>query len=273
MSILKSVPNTTTPLVDKNGMATRQTQLLLTALTQPGNITSYDLADGAVLTAKLANGSVSTDKLPDSVITETKIANNSITTSKIVANAITSNLIAAGAIVADKIFARSIVTEKINIGAVITESIGYNAVSNSVGGTSASATVSISLNLQQGDRVSVLGTSNQGASQGTSYSTSLSASVITPSGSTVGIGSVGITSLIESVAPSYSYGYVSVGIGGSGSGNYVSVPPGISILASYKIPNATLLVFYNATESGPHTFSVTNPYSSQTSIMVIGLAR
>lgn len=276
MPILKSVPNSTTPMVDANGMPTRQTQLLLTALTQPQNITAADIADGAIITAKLANGAVSTDKLPDSVITETKIADNSITTSKIVANAITSNLIAAGAILADQIYANSIVTSKIAIGAVTTGTIGYNAVSNSVGATSASATATVTLNLQQGDRVSVLGTSNQGASQGSSYSTSLSASVVIPSGGTVAIGSIGITSFIETAAFSYDANYISVPFPGSGSGTYVQVVPFSgkpSILSSYKIPNATLLVFYNATESGPHTFSVTNPYSSQTSIMVIGLAR
>ena len=270
MSILKSVPNSTTPLVDANGLPTRQTQLLLTALTQPANITASDIADGAILTAKLANGSVSTDKLPDSVITETKIADNSITTSKIVANAITSNLIAAGAILADQIYARAITTEKINIGAVDTGSIQYNAVSNSVGGTSNSATATITLNLQQGDRVSVLATSNQGASSGGSYSGSLAASVLIPSGSTVGIGAIGITSLIESAAIATNSSYVSVGLGGSGSGNYLT---SASLVASYKLPNATLLVFYNATESGPHTFYATNAYSSITSIMVIGLAR
>lgn len=274
MSILKSVPNSTTPMVDVQGFPTRQTQLLLTALTQPGNVTSYDLADGAVLTTKLANGSVSTDKLPDSVITETKIADNSITTSKIVANAITSNLIAAGAIVADKIFARSIVTEKLDIGAVVTDTIGYNAVSNSVGGTSSSSTASISLNLQQGDRVSVLATSNQGPSQSSSYSGSLAASVLTPSGSTVAIGSIGVTSFIESVVPNYASNTIVPGLGGSGGGQYIYTQfQALTILASYKIPNATLLVFYNATESGPHTFSATNAYSSITSIMVIGLAR
>ena len=271
MPILKSVPNSTTPMVDENGMPTRQTQLLLTALTQPGNITAEDIADGAIITTKLANGSVSTDKLPDSVITETKISDNSITTSKIIANAITSNLIAAGAIVTEKLFAKSIVTEKLDIGAVTTPTIGYNAVSNSVGATSNSSTASVTLTLQQGDRVSVLCASNQGASQGSSYSTSLSASVVIPDGSTVGIGSVGVTSLIESAAISSSFSYVSVGVGGSGSGNYVTPSP--SLVASYKIPNATLLVFYNATQSGPHTFTGTNPYSSQTSIMVIGLAR
>jgi len=274
VAILKSVPNSTTPLVDANGLPTRQTQLLLTALTQPANITASDIADGAILTAKLANGSVSTDKLPDSVITETKIADNSITTSKIVANAITSNLIAAGAIFADQIYARAITTEKINIGAVNTGAIDYNAVSNSVGGTSNSATSTITLNLQQGDRVSVLATSNQGPSQGGSYGGSLAASVLTPSGSTVAIGSIGITSFIESVVPSYAVNTVVPGVGGSGGGQYIyTQSQALTILASYKIPNATLLVFYNATESGPHTFSATNAYSSVTSIMVIGLAR
>jgi hypothetical protein len=261
-------------MVDANGMPTRQTQLLLTALTQPGNITSYDLADGAVITTKLANGAVSTDKLPDSVITETKIADNSISTSKIVANAITSNLIAAGAIVADKIFAKSIVTEKIDIGAVVTDTIGYNAVSNSVGGTSNSATATISLNLQQGDRVSVLATSSQGSSSASSYSGSLAASVLIPSGGTVSIGSIGLTSFIESVAPSYANNTIVPGVGGSGGGQYIYTQfQALTIVASYKIPNATLLVFYNATESGPHTFSATNAFSSTTSIMVIGLAR
>lgn len=160
MSVLKSVPNSTTPMVDANGLPTRQTQLLLTALTQPGNITSYDLADGAVLTTKLANGSVSTDKLPDSVITETKIADNSITTSKIVANAITSNLIAAGAIVADKIFAKSIVTEKIDIGAVTTDTIGYNAVSRVAAQSSNTGTASVTLTTVPGSSLCILGLFN-----------------------------------------------------------------------------------------------------------------
>ena len=158
MSILKSVPNSTTPMVDANGLPTRQTQLFLTALTQPGNITAYDLADGSVITTKLADGSVSTDKLPDSVITETKIADNSITTSKIIANAITSNLIAAGAIVADKIFARSIVTEKIDIGAVTTATIAPNSVSYAGGQSSLTGSASVNLVPVENSIVCILGT-------------------------------------------------------------------------------------------------------------------
>ena len=158
MPILKSTPNSTTPLVDENGLPTRQFQLLMAALTEPGNITSYDLADGAVLTTKLANGSVSTDKLPDNVITATKISDNSITTSKILANAITSNLIAAGAIVTDKIYANSIVTQHISIGAVTTPNLAINSVSYAGGQSSNSSSATINLVPVENSIVCILGT-------------------------------------------------------------------------------------------------------------------
>jgi len=160
VGIAKIVPTSQKPIVDENGMPTRQLQLLLAALTEPGNITAADIADGAVITVKLANGSVSTDKLPDSVITETKIADNSITTSKITANAITSNLIAAGAILTDKLFAKSIVTEKIDIGAVTTETIGQNAVSRVAAQSSSTGTASVSLSTIPGTAVCILGLFN-----------------------------------------------------------------------------------------------------------------
>ena len=160
MPIAKITPTSQKPIVDENGMPTRQLQLLLAALTEPGNITAADIADGAIITVKLANGSVSTDKLPDSVITETKIADNSITTSKIVANAITSNLIAAGAILADQIYAKAITTEKINIGAVTTDTIGVNAVSRVAAQSSATGTASVSLTVVPQTSVCILGLFN-----------------------------------------------------------------------------------------------------------------
>jgi len=156
--ILKSVPNSTTQLIDENGKPTRQFQLLMAALATPGNITSYDLADGAVLTTKLANGSVTTDKLPDNVITETKISDSSITTSKILANSITSNLIAAGAIVTDKIYANSIVTQHISIGAVTTQNIALNSVSYAGGQSSSGSSATINLVPVQNSIVCILGT-------------------------------------------------------------------------------------------------------------------
>jgi hypothetical protein len=158
--IAKITPTSQKPIVDENGMPTRQLQLLLAALTEPGNITAADIADGAIITVKLANGSVSTDKLPDSVMTETKIADNSITTSKIVANAITSNLIAAGAILADQIYAKAITTEKINIGAVTTDTIGVNAVSRVAAQSSATGTASVSLTVVPQTSVCILGLFN-----------------------------------------------------------------------------------------------------------------
>jgi len=83
MPILKSVPNSTTRMVDENGLPTRQTQLLLTALTEPGNIGPGDLAPNSVNSINLVAGSVITAKIADGAVVTTKIPSDTITTSQI----------------------------------------------------------------------------------------------------------------------------------------------------------------------------------------------
>ena len=259
MPILKSTPNSTTPLVDENGLPTRQFQLLMAALTEPGNITSYDLADGAVLTTKLANGSVSTDKLPDNVITATKISDNSITTSKILANAITSNLIAAGAIVTDKIYANSIITQHLTFGAVTNPTIGDYAVSNTAysqgNGNSGIATIS----LRTGARVSIFATYAGGDNQGfTGFDGTMTATV----------NGAGFTNNTATIRQAVSQlGYTTFVISG------VTVVTSIS--ASHYSSGTSLLAFYTAPTDGIYNVQVSasGGFGQLVSVLVMELAK
>lgn len=156
MSILKSVPNSTTPMVDANGMPTRQTQLFLTALAQkvtagdlaPDSVNSINLVAGSVVTSKLADGSVVTTKIPsdtistaqilddaiisvklkDGSVTAPKMPDGVITTPKLADLAITETKISPGSISTPKIQANAITTNLIQAGAITTDTIAANAI-------------------------------------------------------------------------------------------------------------------------------------------------
>ena len=65
-------------------------------------ITTNEIANGAITSDKIANGAITSDKIANGAITSDKIANGAITTNKIANGAITTNKIADGAITLSK---------------------------------------------------------------------------------------------------------------------------------------------------------------------------
>jgi hypothetical protein len=103
-----------------------------------GQITSTQITDDAVTTAKIAAnaitateiaaGAVVAGKLAANAVTANEIAAGAIVTGKIAANAVTANEIAADAVTADKVAANAIVAENIAAGAVTTEKMTANTI-------------------------------------------------------------------------------------------------------------------------------------------------
>lgn len=103
-----------------------------------GAVTAGTIAAGAVTTDTLAANSITSEKIAAGTIVADDIAANAITTEKINAGAVTAGKISAGAITADKIgageitagklAANSVVAGNISAGAITTDKIGANQV-------------------------------------------------------------------------------------------------------------------------------------------------
>lgn len=91
-------------------------------------ITTDELADGAVMGAKLADASTTTAKLADGAVTGAKLSSDAITTAVIPNGAVTSPKLAAGAVTADKLAAGSIGAAAIQDGSVGTAELANGAV-------------------------------------------------------------------------------------------------------------------------------------------------
>jgi len=66
-------------------------------------ITTGEIADGAVTAAKLAPGAISTNALPDGAVTTAKLADGAVTSAKLGNSSVTAALIQNGAITAAKL--------------------------------------------------------------------------------------------------------------------------------------------------------------------------
>lgn len=93
-----------------------------------GTLSTAQIADGAVTTAKLALLAVTGDILAAGAVTETKITDDAITSPKILAGAITTVKLAALAVTASEIAADAVIAVKIATGAVTTAKLDALAV-------------------------------------------------------------------------------------------------------------------------------------------------
>lgn len=94
----------------------------------PGTITSTEISDNAVTTAKLVAGAVVAGKIAANAVSATEIAAGAVTTAKIAAGAVTANEIAADTITAGQIAAGAISASELAAGAVTAGKIAANAV-------------------------------------------------------------------------------------------------------------------------------------------------
>ena len=138
-------------------------------------------------------------------------------------------------------------------GSIDTLQIANFAVSNSAGGTSPLTYATIQINLKQGDRVSIIATSSASGSGGEAFSGNLEVYADYGPGPFL-VSSIGITSFVESGAVAFLFG-----------SPYFQ--------GSFKLPNATLLAFYQAPATGTYSFTASNVHSPRTSILVTGLRK
>lgn len=102
----------------------------LAATKLTGQITSTQITDNSVTTAKINAGAVIAGKIASGAIEADKIASGAITADKISAGAVQAAAIASSAIEADKIAAGAITAGKIAAGAVSTTALAASAVTS-----------------------------------------------------------------------------------------------------------------------------------------------
>lgn len=93
-------------------------------------VTTTNIKDANVTTAKIAAGAVTTAKIADANVTTDKLANDSVTTDKIVDANVTTEKIADSAVTTAKINASAVTEAKIGTSAVTTTKIADSAVTD-----------------------------------------------------------------------------------------------------------------------------------------------
>jgi len=96
-----------------------------------GCVSTSDLADGSVTSAKIANGTVYTTDLHDDSVTTAKIVNGTIQTADLANSAVTSAKIAAGAVGGTDLADLSVFTNHLVDGGITTPKIANGAVTSS----------------------------------------------------------------------------------------------------------------------------------------------
>jgi Tfp pilus assembly protein PilW len=91
-------------------------------------ITTDQVADGAITSAKIASGAVGTTQLADSAITTAKIVDGAVSSAKIADSAVVTAKIADGQVTGAKIADSAVTTAKIADGAVSGAKIADSAI-------------------------------------------------------------------------------------------------------------------------------------------------
>jgi hypothetical protein len=119
----------------------------------PGTITSTEISDNAVTTAKLVAGAVVAGKIAANAVSATEIAAGAVTTAKIAAGAVTANEIAADTITAGQIAAGAISASELAAGAVTAGKIAANAVTATEIAAGSVTTAKIAANAVTADEI------------------------------------------------------------------------------------------------------------------------
>jgi hypothetical protein len=93
-----------------------------------GQLTSTQIADSSILSAKIAANAITVTQMADNAITTAKIASGAVDSSILAANAVISSKIAANAITVTQMADNAITTAKIVVGAVDSSILAANAV-------------------------------------------------------------------------------------------------------------------------------------------------
>ena len=93
-----------------------------------GTITTTQITDSSISTAKLAANAVTAAKIAAGTITSTEIATDTIVAGNIAAGAITASELAVGAVTAGKIAANAVTATEISAGSITTAKLAANAV-------------------------------------------------------------------------------------------------------------------------------------------------
>lgn len=185
------------PAVDISGNLTNSQIADLAAAKLTGQITTTQITDGGISTAKLAAGSVTTAKIAALAVTASEIASGSITTGKLTAGAVTSNELSANSVIAGKVSAGAISTTelaalsvtaaKIASATITTTQIAANTI---VAGNIATGTITADrMNVSTLSSISAnIGTITSGSITGTSITNGSGFNLVTINGSGINVG-------------------------------------------------------------------------------------
>lgn len=124
----KSFWTTVVPAVDITGTLTDAQLAAISAAKITGQITTTQITNNAISTAKLAAGAVTANEIAANTITAAKISAGTITATEISSGAITTAKLAAGAVTANELAANSIIAGKIAAAAITATAIGTNQI-------------------------------------------------------------------------------------------------------------------------------------------------
>jgi hypothetical protein len=79
-------------------------------------ITTEEIADGAVTGAKLASGAITADSLPDGAVTTTKLADTAVTAVKLASNSVGTAQIQNNAVTSTKLSFQTVATNSLTLG-------------------------------------------------------------------------------------------------------------------------------------------------------------
>lgn len=226
------------PAVDVTGTLTNSQIADLAAAKLTGQITTTQITDSGITTAKLASGSITTAKIAASAVTATEISSGAITTAKLAAGAVTANELAANSVIAGKIAAAAVSTTELAAGAITATKIAAGTITT----TQIAANTILTGNIQAGtiaaDRLNIATLSAITANIGTITAGSITAN--TSLSLTGGNQDVTISKSSFSIANSNA-SFVVNGQAGLGMTTQLGDIAGSNYIRQYSVSGTTLL--------------------------------
>lgn len=111
-----------------------------------GAITSLQLSDDSISSAKIIVGAVSTENIAPGAITNLLLANNAVGSSNLIDGSITNDDLGDGIIDADKLANDSVTSAKIVAGTILTDDIAIDAITGALIADATISTTNMALN-------------------------------------------------------------------------------------------------------------------------------